>query len=132
MGGLMARVPNPDDVGENENWVYLNYFPVWGVGNNIRNTINGASTEMQSPWRGYPPHPYLRLQRIGNTFSFYTSPDRETWTSLPGLEDGVVRDDLPAELQVGIFQANFTADWQITMDFDNFSIKTVPEPEPTP
>jgi len=124
MGGLMARVPNPDDVGENENWVYLNYFPLYDVGNNIRNTINGASTEMQSPWRGFPADPYLRLQRSGNAFSFYTSPDGETWTSLPGLEDGVVRDDMPAELQVGIFQANFTGDWQVTMDFDNFSIET--------
>ena len=128
MGGLMARVPNPDGVGENENWVYLNYFPVYSVGNNIRNTINGASTEMQAPWRGYPPDPYLRIQRSSNTFFFYTSPDGETWTSLPGLEDGVVRDDMPAELQVGIFQANFTGDWQNTMDFDNFSIATVPEP----
>jgi hypothetical protein len=131
MGGLMARVPNPDGVGENENWVYLNYFPLYNVGNNIRNTINGASTEMQSPWRGFPADPYLRLQRSGNTFFFYTSPDGETWTSLPGLEDGVVRDDMPAELQVGIFQANFTGDWQVTMDFDNFTLETGAEAEPS-
>ncbi|MFC1604331.1 hypothetical protein ACFL5F_04810 [Planctomycetota bacterium] len=123
IAGLMARDPNPDP---NENWVYLTYFPVYSVGNHIRNTINGSSTE--AGIKGYPCDPYLRLERRGSTFYFYTSPDGVMWTSLPDLEDGVVRDDLPAELQVGIFQANYTADWQITTDFDNFSIETVPEP----
>jgi hypothetical protein len=124
VGGLMARAANPDGAGENENWVYLTYFPVWGVGNHIRDTVNGASTE--SGVKGYPCDPYLRLERSGNTFYFYSSADGATWTSLPGLEAGVVRDDLPAELQVGIFHANYTGDWQTSMDFDNFSI--IPEP----
>lgn len=123
-GGLMARQPNPDGVGENENWVYLSHFPVWNVGNHIRDTVNGASTEMGI--KGYPCDPYLQLERQGDTFYFRTSPDGATWTSLPGLEAGVVRGDLPAELQVGIWQANYTGDWQTTMDFDNFSI--IPEP----
>jgi hypothetical protein len=124
VGGLMARAPNPDEMGTNENWVYLTYFPVWGVGNHIRNTINGASTE--SGIKGYPCDPFLELSRVGNTFYFRTSADGATWASLPGLEAGVVRDDAPAELQVGIFHANYTADWIGTMDFDNFSV--VPEP----
>jgi hypothetical protein len=126
MGGLMARKPNPDGLGANENWVYLNYFPEWGVGNNIRNTIDGASTEMQAPWKGWPCDPFLKLSRVGTTFYFETSQDGVTFTSLPGLEAGVDRPDLPAELQVGIFQANFAGDWIGPMDFDNFSI--VPEP----
>jgi hypothetical protein len=124
VGGLMARAPNPDEIGANENWVYLTYFPVWGVGNHIRDTINGASTE--SGIKGYPCDPFLELSRVGNTFYFRTSADGATWASLPGLEAGVVRDDAPAELQVGIFHANYTADWIGTMDFDNFSV--VPEP----
>jgi hypothetical protein len=75
--------------------------------------------------------PYLRL--VGDyaagiwTFYFYTSPDGTTWTPLPGLESGVVRDDLPGTLQVGIFTANYTGDWIGNMDFDNFSID-IPEP----
>jgi hypothetical protein len=124
LGGLMARAPNPDEIGENENWVYLTYFPVWGVGNHIRDTINGASTEMGV--KGYPCDPFLQLEREGDTFYFRTSVDGITWASLPGLEAGIARSDLPAELQVGIFHANYTGDWIGTMDFDNFSI--VPEP----
>jgi hypothetical protein len=138
MGGLMARAPGDGVVevnavggiklsevgstGAKENWVYLNYFPLYNVGNNVRNTLNGVSTEIQTPWKGYPCDPYLELSRVGNTFFFKTSPDGVTYTSLPGLEAGVVRDDLPAEVQVGIFQGNFNGDWQTTMQFDNFVI----------
>jgi hypothetical protein len=124
LGGLMARAPNPDEIGANENWVYLTYFPVWGVGNHIRNTINGAS--MESGSKGYPCDAFLQLERKGDTFYFSTSADGAAWVSLPGLASGVVRNDLPIELQVGIFHANYTGDWIGTMDFDNFSI--VPEP----
>lgn len=136
LGGLMARVPNmmePTADGKlsavsndpaTENWVYLTYFPLYDVGNHVRDTVNGVSTEMGI--KGYPCDPYLKLQRFGNTFYFKTSPDGVTWTSLPGLEAGIVRDDMPLELQVGIFGANYTGDWIGNLDFDNLSI--VPEP----
>jgi hypothetical protein len=139
LGGLMARAPGDGlldvggkyaevgSTGANENWVYLTYFPLYGVGNHIRNTINGASTE--SGIKGYPCDPYLKLVGIYGdswTFYFYTSPDGTNWTSLPGLEGGVIRDDLPSMLEVGIFTANYTGDWIGNMDFDNFSI--IPEP----
>jgi hypothetical protein len=139
MGGLMARAPNEEfqvgdkysavsGAGANENWVYVSYFPVWGVGNHSRDTIGGVST--QSPNKGYPSDPYLRITGIyGNSWTFFleTSPDGMAWASLPGLEAGIVRGDLPDTLQIGIFQANFTGDWIGNMDFDNFSIG-VPEP----
>ena len=137
LGGLMARAPGDGllqvgdkysevgSTGANENWVYLTYFPLYNVGNHIRNTINGASTE--GGIKGYPCDPYLQLSRVGNTFYFKTSADGVTWTSLPGLEAGVVRDDLPATVEVGIFTSNYTGDWIGDMDFDNFGI-VVPEP----
>ena len=125
MGGLMAREPNPDGLGENENWVYLSYFPEWGVGNHGRNCTDGVSPEI-GLGHGFPCDPFLKLSRVGSTFYLETSPDGVTFTSLPGLEAGVDRPDLSEELQVGIFQANYAADWIGPMDFDNFSI--VPEP----
>jgi hypothetical protein len=147
MGGLMVRAPNEEfavgdkfsavsGAGANENWVYLSYFPVWGIGNHMRNTVGGVSE--QSGGLGYPGDPYMRITGIyGNswTFFFETSPDGTNWTAMPAAAgipgydpvNGLVRDDLPDTLQVGIFQANFTGDWLTNMDFDNFSI-TVPEP----
>ena len=142
LGGLMARAPGDmfqvDSkwteawAAANENWVYLTYFPLWDVGNHIRNTVNSVSTEMGS--KGYPCDPYLELRgdydpNTGQwTFKFLTSPTGElgTYVQLPGLEGGLVRDDLPPELQVGVFQANYAPDYRVSMEFDNFSI--VPEP----
>lgn len=134
-GGLMARVPNEmfevdgklsaiTNDSAAENWVYLSHFPMYNVGNHARQATNGVDWE--GGQKGYPSDPYLKLQRSGDTFYFYTSPDGTAWTSLPGLEAGIVRDDMPAELQVGIFQANYNADWPSTVEFDNFSI--IPEP----
>jgi regulation of enolase protein 1 (concanavalin A-like superfamily) len=123
LGGLMARADNPLGEGSSENWVCLDYFPVWGVGNHSRNTVNGASTESANA--GYPGDTYLQLSRVGTTFYLKTSADGVTYTSLPGLEAGIDRADL-GDVQVGIFQANFTNDWLTTMEFDNFSI--TPEP----
>lgn len=127
LGGLMARAPNAGGDGANENWVYLTYFPVWNVGNHMRDTVNGASNEMGI--KGYPCDPYLQLSRVGNMFYFKTSPDGITWTDLPDMEGGWERTDLPSTLQVGIFQANYTTDWTGTMEFDNFSLNyEIPEP----
>lgn len=123
-GGLMARAANPEGEGANENWVYLSHFPVWNVGNHSRTTVSGSSVEMGN--KGYPCDPYLKLSRVGTTFYLETSPDGVTYTSLPGLEAGIDRPDLPAELQVGIWQANYNSDWLSSMDFDNFVL--IPEP----
>lgn len=130
LGGLMARKDNPADPGTgevdgaNENWVYLTYFPVYSVGNHVRNTTNGSSPELGI--KGYPCDPFLKLSRRGSTFYFETSPDGVTYTSLPGLEAGVSRPDMDGEVQIGIFQANYAGDWVGTMEFDNFVL--IPEP----
>lgn len=131
-GGLMARAANPNGAGANENWVYLSFFPQWGVGNHIRNTVNGVSTEMAWPWKSYTGDgycdPYLQIIRIGTTFYFNTSSDGVNWASLPGLEAGVDRPDLPAELQVGIWSASYSST-VANFDFDNFKIgEVIPEP----
>ncbi len=120
LGGLMARNANTDN---GENWVCLDYFPDYSVGNHSRNTVNGVSSEVGIS--GYPANTYLQLSRVGSTFYLKTSADGLTWTSLTGLEAGITRADI-GDVQVGIFQSNFNADWTGTMEFDNFSI--TPEP----
>ena len=133
MGGLMARSPNPNQEGAIEDWTQVSYFPEWSIGNRINDTNDGV-TSWVAP-TGYPCDPYLRLVRQGTTFSYYTSADGVTYNPIsvpdaidPNIMVPVVidRPDMPAELQVGIFQANFAPDWIAPMDFDNFVI--VPEP----
>ena len=145
LGSIMARSPNPGGVGTDENWTQVNCFPLYGIGNRVMDTTMGVTNA--TAVKGYPVDRYLKLERVGNTFSYYTSPDGVTYSSLMTLSDpddpnspiipiAIDRPDLPAELQVGITQSNFTGDWVVNMDFDNFSIETVPEieiePEPEP
>ena len=137
LGSLMARVPNPGEVGADELWTQLNCFPLYGIGNRVMDKT-GPGNSSATGVKGYPPDRFLKLQREGNTFSYYTSPDGVTYSSLMTLSDPddpnspmipltIIRDDFPAEIQVGIAHCNFTGDWVVNMDFDNFSIETVPE-----
>jgi hypothetical protein len=152
LGGLMARAPNSDAQIANENWVLMDYFPNYGVGNHLRDTRNGVSREegrifdtypTTYHWPGFPCHNWLKLKgdygANGWTFYFELSYDGINWTEMEGqfrsshptqpgefIKDGLRRPDLPETLQVGIFQANYAPDWIGAMDFDNFSL--VPEP----
>jgi hypothetical protein len=134
MGGLMARAPNPQqydpDGGQFENWVSVVAEPgAWWDGNRGNNTVNGVTE-----WIGIKGDSiifnFLKLTRRGNLFRFYAGervPGEEAggqlvWTLL----GSVVRDDLPEELEVGIYQGNFIDDWSGEMHFDNFLL--VPEP----
>jgi len=127
LGGLMARVPNPNGDGAMENHVQVQAFPMVAI-NRIQNTANGSSV-----WSGVKEAPlfdYLKITRLGSQFYFYAGerfPGEEAGGSLAWtLLGSVDRPDFPAELEVGIFQANFIDDWSTQMEFDNFLL--VPEP----
>ncbi len=126
ISGIMARVPNPNDVGSLENHTQVCIFPMYEIANRVNDTTNGVTDG--DIWGATTKGAiysdlHLKLERVGNTFFYYTSPDGETWASLPGVEEGLVRDDFPAEVQVGLFQCNFNGNWMINTDFDNFVIE---------
>ncbi len=123
VGGLMARADNPDMTLNLESWIALSHSPVDDIGNQAINVTEGQGQEMGTT--GYPTASYLQLERQGDTFFLRTSTDGVHWTSLPGLENGIVRADLSNSLQVGIWQAT-NSNSVGTMMFDNFSV--VPEP----
>jgi regulation of enolase protein 1 (concanavalin A-like superfamily) len=122
-GGLMVRVDNPDMTIDSEEWLYVSHVPVDDVGNHARSIIDGEGGELGV--KGYPSDPFLQMERRGDTFFLRTSPDGVLWTSLPGIEQGLVRADMTDTIQLGIWQATYS-DIVGTMMFDNFSI--VPEP----
>lgn len=123
VGGLMARVDNQDMSLNVENWIALSHSPVDNIGNQAIDVTNGQGQEMGTT--GYPTASYLQMERQGDTFYLRTSTDGVHWTSLPGLEQGVTRSNLPDTLQVGIWQGTNSSNVG-TMMFDNFSV--VPEP----
>ena len=106
--GLLARA-NPDDAGPGEDWVAIDYFPIWSCGNFVRTADNGVRTENGHNGAQWDLDPYLQLERKGNTFHFRTSADGVTWIEMDASP--IIRDDLDGlPLQVGLYQATYSGD----------------------
>jgi|GEM_PF-335428 len=122
--GLMARAI-PDDVGGSENWVSIDYFPLYGVGNIVRYATNNVRSEDTggngTAWNG---DKYLQLQRVGNTFTLRTSADGVTWVDYPDPAfNPLNRPDLNGlAVQVGLHHATFSSNAGYAA-FDGFRLE---------
>lgn len=120
--GILARAPkSPDDLGgPGEDWLAIDYFPIWGCGNFVRSANDGVRTENCNNHLQFNLHPYMKLQREGNTFHFYTSPDNSSWDEM--ICSPLIRADLDGvPLQVGLCQATYSSN-QGYVAFDDFSL----------
>ncbi|MDI6451487.1 discoidin domain-containing protein [Anaerobaca lacustris] len=119
-GGLMARAL-PDDAGPGEDWVALDYFPIWSCGNFVRTANDGVRTENGHNGKQFDLDPYLQIERIGNVFHFRTSTDGVTWTDM--AVSPITRDDLAdVPVQVGVYQATYSSDAGY-LAFDEFTLE---------
>ncbi len=122
--GLMARVANAADAGAGEDWISIDYFPLYGVGNIVRYAENNARSEdVGGNGTGTNAHRYLQLERVGNTFYLRTSTDGVTWVNYPDASfTGLNRPDLDGlAVQVGIHQATFSSALGYVV-FEDFSV----------
>ncbi len=122
--GLMARVANPDDAGAGEDWVSVDYFPLYNVGIIARYADNGGRSEdTGGNGTGWNAPRYLQLERVGNTFYLRTSEDGITWVDYPDAAfNGLERPDFDGlPVQVGVHHATFTGT-QGYAAFDDFSV----------
>lgn len=106
--GLMARNVEDADAGAGEDWVSLDYFPIWGCGNFVRTADNGTREEVGHNSRQWQSYTYLRLVRRGNVFRFLVSPDGQAWEELEPYSpiERTDFDGLP--VAVGVFQAVYS------------------------
>jgi regulation of enolase protein 1 (concanavalin A-like superfamily) len=118
--GLLARA-NPEDAGAGEDWISVDYFPIWSCGNMVRMADDGARTEPCNNHLAWDLHPYLQLERKGDTFFARASADGQTWEQLcnPFVRKDLA--DLP--VQVGLFQCSFS-DSVAYAAFDDFQVET--------
>lgn len=113
--GIMARVADPGDAGAGEDWVVVKHFQN-SNNNGHRSTDNGVGvTEVV----GGVAQPWLRLARVGNTFTSYRSTDGLVWSRIASS----VRNDMGGlPVQVGLWHATFSAN-EGTAVFDNFVLR---------
>ena len=103
-GGLMVRVPKVEDAGPGEDFVQLNFFPIWNQGNMVTAMDGGRSQKGNG--LGWEAHRHLQIIRLGNLFYFRTSSDGEHWKDMPGSP--VEREDMAElPLQVGLYHASY-------------------------
>jgi len=118
--GLVARA-KLEDAGAGEDWISIDYFPIWGCGNMVRMADDGARTEPCNNGLAWKAGTYLQLERKGDTFYARQSADGQTWTQLC---DPFVRKDLAyIPIQVGMFQCAYSEDLSYAA-FDNFHVET--------
>jgi len=118
-GGLMARAFS-SDAGEGEDWISIDYFPIWNCGNFLWQANNGVRRERNNNGLAWNLYPYLQLERQGNTFFFRVSADGITWIDMPGSpRTHSDFDGLP--MAVGLFQCTYS-DSVGYAAFDGFSI----------
>jgi len=118
--GLMARALL-EDAGAGEDWVSLDYFPIWNCGNFIRSANNNVRTENGHNGMAFNLRPWLQIERQGNQFHFRTSTDGITWTAM--AQSPLTRDDLAdVPLQVGVFQGTYNTTSGFAA-FDDFKVE---------
>lgn len=120
-GGLMARVPNIEDAGPGEDYISALLFSAnntdtWAQENRLRSTDDNASSTIWTS--GVIGQRFLRLERLGNTFNYYSKAAvGDAWS----LRETVTRNDFPATLQVGLQHGTFVGN-AADRQFDNFRL----------
>ena len=119
-GGIMARVANDSDAGQGEDWISVDYFPIYG-GIYARMADDGRRAEKGSNGQGRNADRFLQMERKGNLFFLRHSKEGKVWQELNGSP--FQRSDLVnVPLQVGLFQATYS-DKQGQVSFDDFSLE---------
>ncbi|MBN1506076.1 MAG: hypothetical protein JW955_04475 [Sedimentisphaerales bacterium] len=119
--GLMARNVNDADAGAGEDWISVDYFPIWNCGNMVRTADDGVRAEPRNNGKAWNAYKFLQLERKGNTFFARVSADGQTWEQ---LGDPFVREDFnDLPVQVGLAHATFS-DSEGYAAFDNFVLAT--------
>ncbi|MGE5294664.1 MAG: discoidin domain-containing protein, partial [Solirubrobacterales bacterium] len=117
--GLMLRAA-VEDAGDGEDWVSLDYFPIWNCGNFVRSADDNVRTENGHNGLAFNLRPWMQIERQGSTFHFRVSSDGVTWTAMG--QSPLVREDLAGiPLQVGLFQGTYNTTSGYAA-FDEFSV----------
>lgn len=121
MCGPIVRVDDPDSV----KFIALQAFDRsnWGAVYGFRNIPmdpeeNWVSADAEENPVSIASHPWMRLTKVGATYTSYISVDGSTWLEY-WTEDRPDMDGFP--LQVGLYNSSYTAT-EGTIVFDNFSL----------
>ncbi len=102
--------------------------PAMGYGARMQYSNSGSQTPASYPAGFIDPDKWLKLQRMGNTFTSWLSSDGAHWTQI-----GVVTVDMSGPVTIGLFVTAHNIGEDSTAAFDNVQVTPVtPPPLPSP
>lgn len=118
MAGIVIR---PDDYSI-QDMLCLFFFELYDFHMVFKTIDDAVQAEQTSPWADWGDfynYPWMKLTRVGNTFTAYTSQDGDTWYENLITVD---REDLAdMDLRVGLSQCTFNTDTGF-VKLDEFSL----------
>jgi hypothetical protein len=119
---IMARSTS----GPGPRYVQSMYLDAFGVGGQLRATIDGGTANINASGANEPYSPGMKLQLIKSGATF-TTRYFDAANNLLGSDSRVIPELENADLQVGLAQATFSGNTG-NVSFDNFELFVVPEP----
>jgi regulation of enolase protein 1 (concanavalin A-like superfamily) len=120
-----ASIVPVDEAGPGEDWITIDYFPIWGIGNMVWEARDGVRNETWSCHNNkrWNLDPYLQLERKGNVFHLRTSVDGVTWSEM-ACSPKTRNDFAGLPLQVGLRHATYSSTLGYVA-FDDFRLEII-------
>jgi glucose/arabinose dehydrogenase/regulation of enolase protein 1 (concanavalin A-like superfamily) len=125
---VSPSTPNVNGVGCNADGCASPLPPITpAVGNGVRMQYNFTGSKTATNLAGYSsPNKWLKLQRVGNTFTSWESTDGNTWTQI-----GSTSVTMNGPATIGFFVTSHNIGQTGTVAFDNVQV-TTPASSPVP
>ncbi len=125
---VSPNTPNTNGVGCNPNGCGSPLPPVNPTtGNGVRMQYNSTGSKTATNLAGYTsPNKWLKLQRVGNTFTSWESTNGNTWTQI-----GSTSVTMTGSATIGLFVTSHNIGQYSSVAFDNVQV-TIPANNPVP
>lgn len=127
---VSAKTPNVNGVDCTTNGCFSPLQPVTpstGYGDRMQYSGSGSITPTSNPPGYTSPNKWVKLQRVGNTFTSWESADGVSWAQI-----GTVTLSMSSTATIGLFVTSHNIGQYSTAAFDHVQVTTSPPPSPVP
>jgi uncharacterized repeat protein (TIGR01451 family) len=127
---VSPATPNVNGIGCDPNGCYSPLPPVqptMGYGDRMQYSPTGSKTPATNVAGNVSPNKWIKLQRVGNSFTSWESADGVNWSLI-----GTTALTMPTVATIGLFVTSHNIGQYSTVAFDHVQVTTPPPPGPLP